>query len=138
MKTWIFFVSVILISVCAAAGCVQPTQEQAQAQLCQDLVDLGAALDNFATINVTSTVGDIRDAEDQVTAAMQNVRQSAGQLATVRIDELDTAYNNLDNAVQSLPDDITAAEALQTLRPDLQAVLSARQNLTAELNCPQQ
>ncbi|HDR73005.1 MAG TPA: hypothetical protein ENN85_03725 [Methanoculleus sp.] len=137
MKPWIFFVSVILILACAAAGCTQPTEEEAEAQLCQDLEALGVALENYENINVTSTVGEIRDAQDEVTAAMQDVRQSAAQVAVIRVDELDAAYNDLDNSIQSLPEDVTAGEALLTIRPNLQAVREARQNLTAELNCPQ-
>lgn len=138
MKTWILVVSVVLILACGAAGCVQPTQEEAQTQLCQDLGELGVALENYDNLTANSTVEDIRDAEDQVTAAMEDVRASADQLADVQVDELDSAYNDLENAVQSLPDDMTAEEALQTISPELQAVRSERQNLLGELNCPQQ
>jgi DNA repair exonuclease SbcCD ATPase subunit len=137
MKTWILFAAVLLVLAGAAAGCVQPTEEEAEAQLCEDLAALRAALDNFENINRTSTVEEIRDARDQVGSAMQDVRDSADQLEDIRVDELDAAYSNLENAVEDLPDDATAGEALQTIRPELQAVRDARQNLTAELNCPQ-
>ncbi|MDG6256623.1 MAG: hypothetical protein QCH35_03385 [Methanomicrobiaceae archaeon] len=137
MKTWIYVISVVLILACAAAGCTQPSEEEAEAQLCQDLEALGVTLDNYENINVTSSVGEIEDAQDEVETAMENVRQSAAQVADIRVDELDAAYNDLDNSIQSLPEDVTAGEALLTIRPELQAVRAARQNLTAELNCPQ-
>lgn len=137
MKTWALFVSVVLILTCAAAGCTQPSQEEAKTQLCQDLGELKLALGNYEKINASSTVGDIRKTEEQVTAAMQNVRQSAGQVANVRVDNLNAAYEDLDHAVKSLPNDVTAGDALQTIRPELRAVLAAQQNLTTELNCPQ-
>ncbi len=135
MKTWILFVSVILILACAGAGCVQPSEEEAEAQLCQDLEDLGVALQNMENISVSSSVGDIRDAQDQVQSAMESVRSSADQVANIRVDELNAAYEDLDQAVQGLPDDATVVEAIQTIRPEIQAVRDARQNLTAELNC---
>jgi len=80
MKTWRFFVSMVLILACAGAGCVQPTQEQAEAQLCQNLEELGVALQNMQNLNASSSVGDIRDARDQVQSAMENVRNSADPL----------------------------------------------------------
>jgi len=138
MKTWVFFVSVVLILASAAAGCVQPSQEEAQAQLCQDLGQLGVALENMQDLNATSSVGDIRDARDQVRSAMEDVRSSADQVTNIRVDELNAAYDELDRTVQSVPDDASVPEALQTIRPKVQDVVDARQNLTAELNCPQQ
>ncbi len=131
MKTWMFFVAGALILVCAAAGCTQPTQQQAEAQLCQNLDDLGVALQNMQNLNATSSVGDIRAARDQAQSAMNNVRNSANQLANVRIDDLNTAYNNLDQTVQALPNDASVPEALQTIRPEVQDVRAARQNLSA-------
>ncbi len=138
MKTWMFLVAGVLILVCASAGCTQPTEEEAQAQLCQNLDELGVALQNMAALNASSSVGDVRDARDQVQSAMENVRNSASQLANVRVDDLNTAYNNLDQTVQGLPDDANVTDAIQTISPEVQAVQSARQNLTAELNCTTQ
>ena len=137
MKTRVLFVSVVLILACAAAGCVQPSQEEAQAQLCQDLGKLGVALQDMQGLNATSSVGDIRDARDQVQSAMEDVRSSADQVTNVRVDELNAAYDNLDRAVKSVPDDASVPEALQAIRPEVQGVVNARQNLTTELNCPQ-
>lgn len=137
MKTWVFFILVVLILACAGAGCVQPSQEEAQAQLCRDLGQLGVALENMQALNATSSVGDIRDARDQVQSAMENVRTSAGKVSNIRIDDLNTAYDNLDKAVQSIPDNASVPVALQTIRPKIRDVVDARQNLTTELNCPQ-
>ncbi len=138
MKTWVFFVAVVLILGCSVAGCVQPSQQEAEAQLCQGLAELGAALQNMDNLTVSSSVGDIRDAQAQVQSAMENVRSSASQLANIRIDDLNAAYENLAQTVQSLPDDANVVEAVQTLRPQVQAVREQQQNLVAELNCTAQ
>lgn len=135
MKTWILFVAMVLILACAGAGCVQPSEEEAEAQLCQDLEELGAALESMENTSLRTSVGDLREGRDQVQSAMEGVRDSAGQLANVRVDELNAAYEDLDQAVEGLPDDVTIIEGIQTIRPQIQAVRAEQQNLYADLNC---
>ena len=134
-KTGILFVALVLILACAGAGCVQPSEKEAEAQLCQDLGELGAALENMENTTLRSSVGDIRDGRDQVKSAMEKVRDSAGQVANIRLDKLNAAYEDLDRAVQDLPDDATVPEAIQTIRPYVQAVRDEQRNLYADLNC---
>jgi ElaB/YqjD/DUF883 family membrane-anchored ribosome-binding protein len=134
-KTGILFVALVLILACAGAGCVQPSEEEAEAQLCQDLGELGAALEGMENTSLRSSVGDIRDGRDQVQSAMEKVRDSAGQVANIRLDKLNAAYEDLDRAVQDLPDDATVPEAIQTIRPYVQAVRDEQRSLYADLNC---
>jgi len=134
----ILFVALVLVLACAGAGCVQPSEEEAEAQLCQDLADLRAALESMENTSLRSTVGDIRDGRDQVQSAMESVRESAGQVANVRVDNLNAAYENLNQAVENLPNDVTAVEAIQTIRPQIQAVRDEQQNLYGDLNCTAQ
>ena len=134
----ILFVALVLVLACAGAGCVQPSEEEAEAQLCQDLADLRAALESMENTSLRSTVGDIRDGRDQVQSAMESVRESAGQVANVRVDNLNAAYENLNQAVENLPNDVTAVEAIQTIRPQIQAVRDEQRNLSADLNCTAQ
>ena len=134
-KTGVLFIALVLILACAGAGCVQPSEEEAEAQLCQSLADLGAAVESMENTSLRSSVGDIRDGRDQVRSAMEGVRESAGQVATIRLDRLNAAYEDLDQAVQSLPDDATVPQAIQTLRPYVQTVRAEQRNLYADLNC---
>jgi len=135
-KTGILFVALVLILACAGAGCVQPSEKEAEAQLCQDLGELGAALENMENTTLRSSVGDIRDGRDQVKSAMEKVRDSAAEVANIRLDRLNAAYEDLDRAVQDLPDDATVPEAIQTIRPYVQAVRDEQRSLYADLNCP--
>jgi len=134
-KTGILFVALVLIVACAGAGCVQPSEQEAEAQLCQDLADLRAALESMENTSLRTSVGDIREGRDQVQSAMESVRESAGQVANIRVDDLNAAYENLDQAVEDLPDDVTVIEAIQTIRPQVQAVREEQQNLYDDLNC---
>ena len=134
-KMGILFVALVLILACAGAGCVQPSEKEAEAQLCQDLGELGAALENMENTTLRSSVGDIRDGRDQVKSAMEKVRDSAAEVANIRLDRLNAAYEDLDRAVQDLPDDATVPEAIQTIRPYVQAVRDEQRSLYADLNC---
>jgi len=134
-KTGILFVALIFVLVCVGAGCVQPSEQEAEAQLCGDLAELRAALESMEDTSLRTSVGDIREGRDQVRSAMESVRESAGQVANIRIDDLNAAYENLNQAVEDLPDDVTVIEAIQTIRPQIQAVRAEQQNLYADLNC---
>ncbi|MDV2482774.1 hypothetical protein F8E02_12380 [Methanoculleus sp. Wushi-C6] len=134
-KIGVLFVALFLILACAGAGCVQPSEEEAEAQLCQDLAELRAALESMENTSLRTSVGDLRDGRDQVRSAMEDVRESAGELADVRVDELNAAYEDLDRAVEDLPDDATVVGAIQAIRPQIQAVREEQQNLYADLNC---
>ncbi|RXE56756.1 hypothetical protein ABH15_00850 [Methanoculleus taiwanensis] len=116
-----FFVAGILILGCAVAGCVQPAQERAEAELCRDLEALGVALQNLQSVNATSSVGDIRDAQGEVQSARENVRSSAGRLADIRVNELTAAYEELSQVVQNIPNSANVVEIVQTIRPKVQA-----------------
>lgn len=85
--------------------------------------------------SLSSSVGAIRDARDQVRSAMEDVRDSAGRVANIRLDELNAAYEDLDRAVQDLPDDATVPETIQTIRPYVLVVRDEQRNLYADLNC---
>jgi outer membrane murein-binding lipoprotein Lpp len=134
-KTGVLFIALVLILACAGAGCVQPSEEEAEAQLCQDLGELGAALESMENTSLRTSVGDLREGRDQVQSAMEGVRESAGQLANVRVDELNAAYEDLDQAVENLSDDVTVIEGIQAIRPQIQAVRAEQQNLYTDLNC---
>ncbi len=135
-KTGILFV--VLVLILAGAGCVQPSEVEAEAQLCGDLAELRAALESMENTSLRSSVGDIREGRDQVRAAMEDVRASAGQVANIRLDDLNAAYENLNQAVENLPNELTVIEAIQTIRPQIQAVRAEQQNLHADLNCTAQ
>jgi outer membrane murein-binding lipoprotein Lpp len=131
---WILVLGAAVLLLCAA-GCTQPSPEEAEAQLCSDLADLDAALQEFESLDANAAVGDVRAAEDNVTQAWNNVRNSAQTLEEVNTDQLEAAYNDLDNAVQSLPDDITVSEARTQLQPQIDAVKQAWLQVYTSANC---
>ncbi|MDV2482775.1 hypothetical protein F8E02_12385 [Methanoculleus sp. Wushi-C6] len=131
-RTGALFIVLALVLAGLGAGCVQ---REMGAQLCLDLDGLGDALDTLEDTGTLSSVQDIRNARDQVWSAMENVRNSAVQVPGVRIDGLDAAYGDLDRAVQDLPDDMNVVGAVETIRPQIQALRDEQQSLSADLNC---
>ncbi len=127
----------LIVLLCIGAGCVlEPTTQEAEAQLCQDLGELDAALTQLESINQSSTTAELRAAQDDVTQAMNQVRDSGMQVAEARTRELDAAYQNLENAVRSIPNDATIEEGLASIRDELVAVRNAWTQLEAEVQCP--
>ncbi|MDI6719842.1 MAG: hypothetical protein QMD46_09560 [Methanomicrobiales archaeon] len=134
---WLVGLSVLLVLLCIGAGCVlEPTTQEAEAQLCQDLGDLDAALTRMESSNQSSTTAELRAVQDDVTQAMNQVRDSGMEVAEARTREPDAAYQNLENAVRSIPNDATIEEGLASIRDELVAVRNAWIQLEAEVQCP--
>jgi outer membrane murein-binding lipoprotein Lpp len=131
---WILAISALVLCL-AVAGCTQPTPEEAEAQFCTDMAGLETALQELESTDETATVGEVRAAQDNVTEAWSNVRNSAQTLEDVNVDQLETAYNDLDSAVQGLPDDITVQEAKTSLQPQIDALKQSWQQVSTAANC---
>jgi hypothetical protein len=131
---WILVLGAAVLLLCAA-GCTQPSPEEAEAQLCADLGELDTALQELESLDETATVGEVRAAEENVTSAWNNVRSSAQTLEEVNTDQLEAAYTELDGAVQGLPDDITVAEAKTQLQPYIDSVKQAWLQVYTSANC---
>jgi outer membrane murein-binding lipoprotein Lpp len=131
---WILVLGAAILLLCAA-GCTQPSPEEAEAQLCADLDELETALQELESLDDTATIGEVRAAEENVTSAWNNVRSSAQARGDVNVDQLEAAYTDLDNAVNDLPEDITVAEARTQLQPQIDAVKQAWQQVFSSANC---
>jgi outer membrane murein-binding lipoprotein Lpp len=131
---WILVLGAAILLLCAA-GCTQPSPEEAEAQLCADLAKLDAALQEYDALDENATLAEVRAAQDNVTSAWSDVRDSAQARRDVNVDQLDAAYNDLENAVNDLPEDITIAEARTQLQPQIDAVKQALQQVFSSANC---
>jgi hypothetical protein len=128
--------SLFLVLLSIGAGCTtQQSAPQAEAQLCQDLGQLDAALAQLEDITRTSTIGELKAAEENVTKAMQQVRESGQAVAEARTRELDTAYQNLENGIRAIPDDATIAEGRASIQEELAAVRTAERQLKTDARC---
>jgi hypothetical protein len=61
--------------------------------------------------------------------------QSASALEMAEQDDFEQAVNQLMEAADNLPEDVTVSDALQQLQEPLQNVVQAAENLKSGLNC---
>jgi hypothetical protein len=136
--TLAFALTLVLAAPLALIACSddEPTEEEAIAALCGDLQDLRTAAGQFDTLSGGSTIAEVQDARDDVTAALDDVESSAGDVSSASVDELQAAVDSLDTAVEGISDDQTVDEAVAQLQGDIQAVATAGENLFTTLNCP--
>jgi hypothetical protein len=125
-----------LACVPAVVACGGPSVEDAEAGLCDDLNEFAVALQNLGQMNAQSTVREFESARQDVVNAYQSVKASAETVDTARLDELDAAYANFDNTVNSISGRDTLGEAAVEINAQAENVAAARQQLFSGLSCP--
>ena len=117
------------------ASCAEPSVSDAQATYCQELAKLEQAVANFQGISANSTVKELKQAQTNVRSAFADVKQAASKLEEAKVEQLETSQQNLEKAVNDIPDDSTLAEALASIRDKVESVSEARQQLFSSANC---
>lgn len=118
------------------AACGDEDELSAEEQYCTDLVELETSVDELLALRpATATIDEINEARDAVREDIENLADAADEVGSTRIDDLNEAYENLDGAIDDLSGDDTIPQALQGLRPDIEAVVAARQEVFSEINC---
>jgi hypothetical protein len=105
----------------------------AESQLCSSLSELKIAVDKVGALNATSTVDDAKEARNDVKEALDDVRQSAQGVSEARVSALQTAFQALSGAVDSVPGDQTlgaSAAQIATLKTGVQNMLTSLQTET--------
>jgi TolA-binding protein len=109
---------------------------QQTAELCSDIVQLNSAVRELQGINSNSTVNELEDAQKAVGDAVNDVKNSAQDVAGTRVDSLESAQNNLNDTVNNLEGEQTIGSAEAEVKTALTGVISARDELNDAANCP--
>lgn len=80
-------------------------------------------------------MSDLKQAEEQVRIAFSNVKTSTQGVREAKANDLETAYANLDKAVQGIPNTATLRQASQSIAPQVAAVESAQAQMRSSLSC---
>ena len=120
------------------ASCAEPSVSDAQATYCQELAHLKTAIVNFQGLSADSTVKDLKQAQEQVRSAFAAVKQAASTLEDAKVEQLEQSQQNLEKAVNDIPDDATLAEGLSSVSDKVGSVSEARQELFSSANCTSQ
>lgn len=113
----------------------QSIQEK-QAELCAQLARFSTAVVTLKSMGPSSTVGDLRAAQDQVRTTFNDVKTTASTVKAAKAEELEQAYTQLDTTVRSIPETATLQQASESIATDVAAVEAAEAQMRSGLNCP--
>lgn len=113
-----------------------PTTADLESELCTNLDQLGTTLTELSQINAQSSINELQDARQNVANAYQSVRDSATAVEASRVSDLETAYNNLDNTVNSISGQDTIGDAANNVAAAVADLRAARDQIDAEVTCP--
>jgi uncharacterized phage infection (PIP) family protein YhgE len=139
MKPFNFLLAALPLLLLASCTTQTPqaTLQDKKTELCTNLARLNTSIATLRSLSPNSTVGDFKNATEQVKTAYNNVKTSSAAVQEAKTAELDAAYTNLDKAISSVPANATLQQATQSVTPQVQAVQTARDQVNAGLQCPQ-
>ena len=124
----------ILLAACGGQA-PQSVADQ-QAQLCTDLARFNTSVAALKSMSPSSTVSDFRAARDEVKTNFEQVKLTAQNVQDAKVAELETAYQDLDSTIQSIPETATLQQAMDSVAEEIVAVETARDQMNVDLNCP--
>jgi len=131
--------SVVALPFMLLAGCGNQAPESVadqKAQLCTDLARFNTSVATLTSMSPSSTVSDFRTARDEVKANFEQVKLTAQSVQEAKTAELETAYQDLDGALESIPETATLQQAADSVAEPVAAVEAARAQMNADLDCP--
>ena len=138
---WKFLALVLVIPVVAlvALACSDDddgsSELDAEAALCADLATLQAADAAFDSLSSASTIDDVQAANEAYAEALDDVVNSANDLASIRSEPIEEAYDNLDAAIDDLSGTTNIADGLLAIEDELLAVDAAYATAFSGVTC---
>ncbi|GAB4369810.1 MAG: hypothetical protein Kow00121_10050 [Elainellaceae cyanobacterium] len=129
--------SLPLLLLAGCAGVTSQSVADQKAELCTNLARFNTAVVTLKSMGANSTVGDFRQAQEQVKLTFNEVKTSAQNVREAKVAELEQAYGELDNAVQTIPDTATLQQATASVSEQVAAVEAAQSQMQSGLNCQQ-
>ncbi len=107
-----------------------------EAQLCADLATLQAADAAFDGLSSASSIDDVQAANEAYADALDDVVSSANDLAEIRSQPIEDAYDSLDAAIDDLDSSESIADGLASIEDELAAVDAAYIEAFSGVTCP--
>jgi hypothetical protein len=131
---------VVLVAVFGATACGDDDagsgQSAAEAQVCDSLEGVGAAIDNVEGVQLRDPTANANNISlKRVQATWSGVKESARQLSSADADAVTSALDDLQSAIEDLPKPISIQEARADLQPQLDAVKSAFAEMRNGIQC---
>ncbi len=139
INKWTFLGLGLLLAIVAvvsyACGDDEQSEAETVAQLCADLNTLQAADAAFDVLGPESTIDEIQATNASYNDALDDVVSSGQDVAAVRIQPIEAAYDDLDQAISDISGDATIPEALASISDELAAVDAAYASAFSSLGC---
>ena len=112
------------------------SQAEAQQTFCSSLSTLEGSVDELTELQPTSgTTAGYETAVDQIEGDWEEVEDAASDLADVTMSELDSAWDDFQSAVGSVPDDASVSDALDTVRSSAQELATTVSSTLSGPDC---
>lgn len=134
MKSFNSVVLALLLLV-LMTGCITRTVRQRHNELCTNLAIVTTAIGVLRTAN--ATVGDMKQVTAQAGEALRNMQLFARDVPEVDIQDLETAFKDLEKSVNEIPDQSTANQAVALISSKAMTLESAVNRTKSGLRCPQ-
>jgi predicted negative regulator of RcsB-dependent stress response len=133
-RTILILSATALIAVLAGCGASSSVTD-ATAQFCTTVTAYQQSVQAISTLDTNATVGQLKDTQKKVDQAAQAVVTSAATVKEAKIDDFQTAQQNLQKTVNGVPDSATVKEAMVTVAPAAKAVNDAAAEVRTSAQC---
>lgn len=128
-------VSGFALTVSLGACSDTETQPEAEAAVCDSVVEVRDALAQVAALDATSTVADARAAKDALASAVDGLRTSAAGLESADTAAISSATDQISGAIDDIASSDTLGEAAATVQGSTGALDSALTEISDGVQC---
>jgi gamma-glutamyl:cysteine ligase YbdK (ATP-grasp superfamily) len=130
-------IALVLMAATALAACGSDKESPTEAKqnLCTSLDGFAASVVALQGVGLSSSEDQLKSALDDVDKAWDKVVADAKDVKTANTDNIQSAYDDLKQAVQNRPTDQPMTEVVAGLAPKLTAFAEAWKQFARSLDC---
>jgi gamma-glutamyl:cysteine ligase YbdK (ATP-grasp superfamily) len=130
-------IALVLMAATALAACGSDKESPAEAKqnLCTSLDGFAASVVALQGVGLSSSEDQLKSALDDVDKAWDKVVADAKDVKTANTDNIQSAYDDLKQAVQNRPTEQPMTEVVAGLAPKLTAFAEAWKQFARSLDC---
>jgi hypothetical protein len=119
-----------------ACGSDEESQAEAKQHLCQSLDDFAASVVSLQGLSLqSSSEDDLNSAADNVNDAWDKVVEDAKDVKNASTDTIQSAYDDLREAIENRPTDKPITEVIAGIQPKVTAFAQAWKDFANSLDC---
>lgn len=128
--------NLIVMALCLlVTGCGQAAEPPVEIQLCDDLVELQAALQPLINVKPGTSTSDVRRNSARLANAWRSLTLAGRNLYGIRINEWRSVYNQLIRSIERLPNNPILGEAATDIAEDARDLNRLAEEAFSNLNC---